>query len=88
MAICPKCKKVINHLHLSCSGIQESTFFINEDGVVVYEQDDFDSDGYDYDFKCSECWEVLFNDGIEAEDFLRDKDELKEIVAEKIGGNN
>ncbi len=85
MAICPKCKKVITELFQRVSGTRTATVFINKGGGLEEREEDFESDGYDYEYICFECWEVLFNDDGEAHDFLFEKDELKELVAEKIG---
>jgi len=84
MAVCPKCKKVINELSHRVSGISTSRFFINDEGDFDEDEEDFDSDGWDSEYSCPKCWEVLFEDYSDAQDFLIEKDELKEVVAEKI----
>lgn len=87
MAVCPKCKKVIGILYRRESGVELSKFFIDGD-VVDYNDEEFLSDGTRLYFECPKCWEILFEDVDEAVDFLSNKDELQELVAEKIENIN
>ena len=82
-AICPKCKEVIDYL---CYVTTESSggSFCLEKGVPQYEEDYRDENGDSLIFKCPECEEELFNLRAYAIKFLRDKDELAELVAEKV----
>ncbi len=84
MAICPKCKKVINELYQIRTGVESSRFFIDISGVADCDEEEFDGNGDSNEFQCVECWEFLFEDWGEAEDFLKEKDELKELVVEKL----
>lgn len=84
MSICPKCHKIITELDQVRTGIEKARFFIDKDGCYDYDDEEFDSDGDFLEFRCWECNEVLFKDYEEAEEFLKDKDELQEIVAEKL----
>ena len=84
MAICPKCKKVITELSQRMSGTKTARVFINKEGLYDAEEEDFEIDGYYYEYSCVECWEVLFEDDGDAYDFLLNTDELKELVSEKI----
>lgn len=88
MAICPKCKKVITELLQRSTGIEASRFFIDNDiDIAIYNEEIFDGDGQMNEYECFECGEILFEDWDEAEKFLLNKDELKELVAEKIEKN-
>lgn len=78
--ICPKCKQEINWLKAYSE--TKYTLAENEQGVLEYKRM-YDVD-YFISFECPECDEELFIQQGEAEEFLKDKDELKEIVAEKI----
>ncbi len=84
MAICPYCKKVIETLIQYREGTEYSNFFINEDGEADYEDEIFE-DEETSEYRCVECQKVLFYDWAEAEQFLKDTDELQEIIVEKIG---
>ena len=84
MAVCKFCGKIIEKLELVRTGVEKARFFINEKGLYDYEGETFDSNGDFLEFKCLECGETLFEDYEEAEQFLKDKDELQEIVAEKL----
>lgn len=83
-AICPKCKQKIEELELVRTGLEKARFYINKKGFYDYDNEDFESDGDFLEFRCWECGETLFEDYEEAEQFLKEKDKLKEIVAEKI----
>ncbi len=80
MAVCPKCKQKIESLNNYESGEMKS--YLNEDGG--WEEDCFQGDGKTNDFECPECSEVLFKDEEKAIAFLKNKDELQEIMAEKL----
>jgi len=89
MSICPKCKKIINHLREVRSGVEGCDMFWNEKGNYLdYENEEFSGDGSVLLYYCPECSEELdFNDE-EAEEFLKNKDEVAEMVAKKINMNN
>ena len=84
MPICPKCKSNIDGLKNIVSGSQRYDMFLDGSGRVHYEKVDFVGDDSVNEWWCPECSEVLFTSEEEAEKFLKDKDELKELVAEKI----
>ena len=83
MAVCPKCKKVINELEQVRTGVEKSRFFI-KGHFGDYDSESFNSDGDYHEWICYECGETLFGDWEEATEFLKNKDELQELVAEKI----
>ena len=83
MPICPNCKKIINELEMVRTGVEKARFYI-EGEFYDYEGETFDSDGDFLEFKCFECGETLFDDYDEAEQFLKDKDEVAEMVKEKL----
>lgn len=82
-AVCKFCGKIINELELVRTGVEKARFFI-KDGFYDYEGGTFDSDGDFLEFRCMECNELLFENYEEAEAFLKEKDELQELVAEKL----
>ncbi len=83
--ICPKCLKKIEYLRQVSSGIEKCDIFFNEkEGWVDWRNEEFESDGIVRIFYCPECNEELDLNDEEAEQFLEEKDELKEIVAEKM----
>lgn len=87
MPICPKCKEEIDFLRHSRSGWENSNMYITgsgDDGYVEYEHNDFSDDGDLSEFYCPECNEELDFDDEQAEAFLRDKDELQQLISEKI----
>lgn len=84
MPICPKCKSNIDVLSNIVSGSQRYDMFLESSGRVHYEEVDFVGDNNVNEWWCPECKECLFTSEDKAEEFLKDKDELKEIVAEKI----
>ena len=80
MPICPKCKAEIDFLH--SYNESKSTMEVGKDGKVYYEP------LYEIDnptsFECPECCEELFKWEGQAEEFLKNEDELQQIVKEKI----
>lgn len=86
MAVCKSCGKIINELEQVRTGVEKARFFI-KDGFYDYEGETFDSDGDFLEFRCMECGESLFDNYEEAEEFLKNKDEVAEMVAKKIEMN-
>ena len=85
MPICPKCKENVEFLKQVDSGIEKCHIFFNKKkDYLDWEQEEFESDGIVRLFYCPECNEELDFDEQQAEEFLREKDELKEIVTEKL----
>lgn len=82
--ICPKCKKILDSLDRKATGIETSRFFIEADWGGTTDNEEFESDGNFEEYSCPECDEVLFYGWTEAEEFLRDKDKLKELIIDKI----
>ena len=80
MPICQKCKEEIEHLNNYVSG--ENLYIF--DGDNYNQEGDFIDDNKTNDFECPECSEVLFTDEEKATNFLQNKDELTELVKEKI----
>ena len=73
MAICPRCKKTIDHLvNWSLEWVRRSVWVENDD-IEYSEAEDWQPvDAPDADqFLCPECGEVLFKDESEAVEFLR-----------------
>jgi ribosomal protein S27E len=83
MAVCKFCGEIIRELEQVRTGVETSRFFI-EDNFATYEEEDFESDGDFLEFRCPNCSEVLFTDWDEAEQFLKEKDELQEMMVEKL----
>lgn len=85
MAICPKCKSNITSLDVVRGG-KETSFIMydKENDTIYFENEAFESDGIREIYNCNNCCEELFYSYDEAEAFLSEKDELKEIVAEKV----
>lgn len=84
MPICPKCKKIINYLEEVRTGYERSKMFVNEDKSIWWEDEEFSGDDNVLEFYCPECNEELDFTEEEAHNFLRNKDEVAEMVAEKI----
>jgi len=87
MAICPKCKEEIDYLLAYTE--KKYTLELNDKEEVVYEeQGEVD---YPTSFECPECLEEIFTDEAEAIGFLKEKDELKSLIQDKLekknGGN-
>ncbi len=83
MPICPKCFGKIDSLHNYASGERKTRVSIF-DGEEEYEEEEFQADGKVDDYECPNCSEVLFKDEEKAIAFLKNKDELQEIMAEKL----
>ncbi len=85
MPICPKCKENVEFLNYSSNNYDNGEFSIDKNGFKKYDKDG-NSDLIEPDlfFGCPECNEELDFDEQQAEEFLREKDELQEIVAEKL----
>ena len=85
MPICPKCHKKIDCLREVRSGVEKGEMFFDEEGGYIYwRNEEFESDGDVLEYYCPECDKELDFDEQEAEEFLKRKDELQEIVAEKL----
>ena len=84
MAVCKFCKEIIRELKQVRTGVETGRFFIDKNGYANYNLETFDGDGDFQEWKCYECGETLFEDWGEAEEFLKTKDELQELVAKKI----
>ena len=83
--ICPKCKEIIEYLSYSSCNYRGGTISIDEKGFEEYEEDgNLDLINQDITFNCPECNEELFTDDDEAISFLKEVDELQELVVEKI----
>lgn len=83
MPICKFCNKIIEHLERKATGVEKSRFFI-ENGSADYDDEEFESDGEFEMYMCPECSEELFDSWEQAEEFLKDKDKVAEMVAKKI----
>ena len=85
MAFCPKCKEKVEFLKQVTTGIEKCHIFFNEkEGWIDWSDEEFESDGVVRLFSCPKCNNELdFNDE-EAIKFLKEKDELQEIVVEKL----
>lgn len=85
MSICPNCKSKIDYLNYSICRYENGGFSIDKNGVEEYIED---SNSFmnepSLNFNCPECDELLEFDEDEAIKFLKDKDELQELVAKKI----
>ena len=81
MAICKHCKARITYLTSEATATTGCNLY--EDGKL-----DFDGDLNEIaeinEWRCPECEEALFYGEDEARKFLSNKDELQELVAEKI----
>ncbi|KKL12725.1 hypothetical protein LCGC14_2532850, partial [marine sediment metagenome] len=53
-------------------------------GFIDWDNEKFESDGIVLQFYCPECENELDFNEEQAHNFLKDKDELSELVAEKI----
>jgi len=84
-AVCPKCKKKIEYLNQRTTGVEKCEVFFNEkENYIDWRDEEFDSDGIVLLFNCPECDNELDFGEEEAHKFLKEKDELQELVAEKI----
>ena len=85
MGVCKNCGKVINYLRQVSSGIEKCDIFYNKkEKWIDWKNEEFESDGIVRIFYCPECNEELDFDEQQAEEFLKEEDELQQIVAEKI----
>jgi len=85
MGVCKNCGKVINYLRQVSSGIEKCDIFYNKkEKLIDWKNEEFESDGIVRIFYCPECNEELDFDEQQAEEFLKEEDELQQIVAEKI----
>lgn len=83
--ICPKCKSKINHLRNMVSGTSCYKMYVYEgEKYPDYDREDFYEDNNVNEWWCPECDSVLFTSEEEAIKFLKDTDDLQELVAEKI----
>ncbi len=80
MPICPNCKEEIDEL-LAYSEIVQ-TLQLNVNGNPDYYDESY-IEGYT-GFECPECHDKIFNTENKAIEFLKNKDELQKIVAEKL----
>lgn len=78
MSICPKCKEEIDHLNFSA----DVETFGNYDGYDWNTREN--GEWKDEKLYCPKCDELLFTDEEKATSFLQNKDELSELVKEKI----
>ncbi len=80
MPICPNCKETINYLYAYSEVV--NTFELDKNGEpFCFGQDNIE--GYT-GFECPECHEKIFLEENDAIEFLKDKDELQEIMIEKL----
>ena len=88
MPICPNCKEKINYLNYSKNKYNGGEFSIGKDGLGEYEIDgNADLIEPQLFYSCPECSNEFNFDEDEAIEFLINKDELQEIVAEKMKGD-
>ena len=80
MPICPNCKAKIKEL-LAYSEVV-NTFELDKNGEPYFYGND-QIEGYT-GFECPECHERIFDTENEAIEFLKNKDELQEIMVEKL----
>lgn len=67
------------------TGIEKSYFYVDEgEEYATYDNENFEGDGITYIFRCENCREEIFYNWDDAEKFLKDRDELKELIAEKV----
>ncbi len=81
MAICPKCKKVITYLTSEATATTGCNLY--EDGTLDLDND-LNAIAEINEWRCPECEEDIFYNEHEAREFLKEKDELKELVVEKV----
>lgn len=81
MAVCPNCNKIIEEL---CSTADASTNAImDEEGEVIIDNEDVDifETG---EWRCPECDETIANNQTEGIKFMKNTDELKKVVENKL----
>ncbi len=83
--ICPKCKEKIDSLRQVSTGTEECEMFFNKkENWIDWKNEEFKSDGIVRIFYCPKCNEELDLNDEEAEEMLKERDELKELVVEKL----
>lgn len=76
---CPKCKAEIDCLISPATATDNA--IMNDEGVVCYpEPPEWET----IEWSCPECNEVLFYDIDDAEEFMKNEDELKVMLKKKI----
>ena len=80
MPICPECNVEIDCLNYECStsGWESGSIGIQGNGIDWNYENGENEDSDNFEFKCPECDEVLFNGSYEAEQWL-----LAEVTTEK-----
>ncbi len=86
MPLCKFCKKEIDCLFWDRYPHQEGTLNLNPDGTTEIDEEFniYDMQDTPYIYSCPNCRKELTRDDEEANEILKDKDELKEIVEEKL----
>ncbi len=84
MPICPNCKKIINHLQEMRTGYERCDMSVDKEGILYWKNEEFSGDDNLLEFYCPECSKELSFTEKEAEEFLKNKDEVAEMVLEKI----
>lgn len=85
MAICTNCKEKIEYLNYNRSKYDGGEFSIDKDGFEEYNEDvNSDLIEPELSFNCPECDKEFDFDEDEAIKFLKEKDELQEVVNEKL----
>lgn len=82
MAICGECKERIGHLISEATATTGCVLY--EDGTLDLNDEDLNSIIEINEWRCPECDEIVAYNEDEAREFLEEKDELKEIVVEKL----
>ena len=81
MVICRHCKKRITHLTSEVTATAGCS--LGEDGFITIDND-LNSIAETNEWRCPKCNGFIDYNEDEARAFIKDKDELKEIVAEKL----
>ena len=84
MTKCPKCKEEIENLNFSKTKEISGSVVFDGNDIEFIEEFDIYEEQKPHTYRCPECNEILFENDEEAEEFLRDDDELQEIVKEKL----
>ncbi len=77
MPICPVCGSPIEYLEYDVQVYEHYHFFVNDQNQSEYEFYESQPSGI-VEFRCPECWEILFNDIERAEEFLFEDVEKEE----------
>jgi len=85
---CPKCNSEIDGLRNIVSGSQEYDMCVTGSGEIHYEGNDFVDDSNVNEYWCPECDECLFTSEEEAVKFLKNEDELKSLIQDKLEKKN